>query len=133
MKAAAVIAALIASCLLLPQPAHAQAGCPPQRIKTEDMAGLYISPESLMRITIFPCGGVHLLWQNEFGLHEMTYAVVERLPDGTFIAAAIAGTPGLDGRMNIGIKPAEPGYIQAFTASPFMTDLRVYHLGKVER
>jgi hypothetical protein len=133
MKTITIVASMLALVFLVSaSPAHAQGPCRPDLVCAEDMAGLYISPESLMRVTIFPTGTVHVLWQNEYGYHEMTYRTTERLAGGGLIATSIAGTPGLDGRMSIGIKPAEPGTVQAFTASPFLTDLRVYRLEKLD-
>jgi hypothetical protein len=133
MKTITIVASLLALVFLVSaSPAHAQGPCRPDLVCAEDMAGLYISPESLMRVTIFPTGTVHVLWQNEYGYHEMTYRTTERLAGGGLIATSIGGGPGLDGRGSLGVKPAERGTVQLFTMSPFMTDLQVYPLIKIE-
>lgn len=94
-----------------------------------DMAGLYVSPESQMRVTVYLCG-IEALWANDDGTHRAEYTIVEHLHTGVLIGRSFAG-PGLDNRMTLGVKPAEPGYIEAFTMSPFMTDLRIYRLRKI--
>jgi hypothetical protein len=133
MKTITIVASLLALVFLVSaSPAHAQGPCRPDLVCAEDMAGLYISPESLMRVTIFPTGVVHLLWQNEYGMHEQWYRATERLAGGGYITDAIGGGPGLDGRGSLGVKPAERGTVQLFTMSPFMTDLQVYPLIKIE-
>jgi hypothetical protein len=132
MKTIAIVASLLALVFLVSaSPAHAQGGCPPNGV-TADMAGIYVSPESRMRLTVTPCGVVHLLWQNEYGMHEQYYRATERLAGGGYITDAIGGGPGLDGRGSLGVKPAERGTVQLFTMSPFMTDLQVYPLIKIE-
>jgi hypothetical protein len=135
MKTITIVASLLALVFLVSaSPAHAQGPCRPDLVCAEDMAGLYISPESLMRVTIFPTGTVHVLWQNEYGYHEMTYRTTERLAGGGYIADADrrharASTAGDEHRRQAGRAGHGP---VVHHASPFLTDLRVYALAKIE-
>lgn len=131
-----LILALCAVLLLvtaLPCTAAAQT-CHPGLIAQGDLAGTYVSQESLMRLTIYPCGGSHLLWSNTYGTHEAVYVTSERLPDGGLVSALYQPDPvvgSLDGRNTIGVKPAEPGYLQLVTIGPFLDNPRVYRLRKM--
>lgn len=127
----AIIAALLALVALSPSPAHAEAPCPGSP-DTSDMAGLYLSQESLIRLHLTECGSVGVLWENAYGTHDVPYHVVDGLRGGGVVAVTDSGGFGLDGRVSIGIKPAEPGFVQIITLSPFGTDLRVYHLAKID-
>jgi hypothetical protein len=55
------------------------------------------------------------------------------MPNGGIVDTDAHGgrTESLDGRLTIGLKPAEPGYVQAITLSPFGDDVRVYRLRKI--
>lgn len=137
MRTLASIAAALAL-LLIPVPAEAQGQmlqpCAADETDTRDLAGSYVSPANRMRITVYLCGGTSVLWENEYGMHEAGYLANERTEAGGFIARVVIFDPlarSLDGRNTIWVKPAEVGYIQAITVSPFGTDLRVYRLKKV--
>lgn len=132
MRPSAAIAALLAV-LLLPLDAHAQE-CQPGAFRQDDMAGVYESAEAQMRLSVFPCGGTHLLWSNAYGTHQAVYYGEERLPSGSIVARLAEPDPfvrSLDGRNNLGFKPAEPGYIQIITIGPFGEDGRIYRLRKM--
>lgn len=138
MRTLAIIAAVIAM-LLMPVPAEAQGQmlqpCAPYETDTKDLAGTYVSPANRMRITVYLCGGTSVLWENEYGMHEAGYLANERMEAGGFIARVVIFDPigrSLDGRNTIWVKPAEVGYIQIVTMSPFGTDLRVYRLRKID-
>lgn len=129
--------AALAALILVASPvsaAPAEQPCNPGVITQFDMAGVYTSMESLMRLTVYPCGGMHLLWSNPAGTHEAVYATTERLPADGVIARIYQADPfvrSLDGRNVIGVKPAEPGFIQIITMGPFLDDVRVYRLQKM--
>ena len=99
------------------------------------MAGIYLSFEHAIRLTIYPCGGSELFWSNEYGTHRAVYLSRERLPGGGMTATVYYPDPwvrSLDGRNAIGIKPAEPGWVQLITIGPFGDNPRVYRLRKIE-
>lgn len=118
----------------IPAPAHAQTvqtgDCAPGVPNALDLSGIYISPEWRMRITIYPCG-VAVLWANDFGMHGADYRLIERAEGGLLISRIAAPGVSLDNRTTIGVKPAEPGFIQAVTVSPFGDDFKVYRLRKI--
>jgi len=127
---------LLAVALLLLIPAstvHAADECLPGANRADDMAGTYLNVHAQMRVMIFDCGGVHVLWSNEYGTHEAIYYTVERLQSGGLLATVVntGGGPSLDGRRTLGLKPAEPGWIEAFTMGPFGDNLRIYRLRKM--
>lgn len=108
--------------------------CGAGAIDQRDVAGVYISSENLMRLTIYPCTGSVLLWSNTYGTHEAGYIAAERMPDGGLIARVYQPDPyvrSLDGRNVIGVKPAEVGWIQIITIGPFADDPHIYRLKKV--
>lgn len=131
-----VLVALVAL-LLVASPVSAaplEQPCNPGVITQFDMAGTYVSMEHLMRLTVYPCGGMHLLWSNTAGTHEAVYATTERMPDGGLIARVYQPDPfvrSLDGRNVMGVKPAEPGFIQIITIGPFVDDPHIYRLQKM--
>jgi hypothetical protein len=131
MHKLALVMLIVLALLASPAPALAQGGCPPNGA-TADMAGVYVSPESQMRVTVLPCSYVHVRWQNAYGEHEAYYAATQRVDTGGIIGRIVSGDVGLDARQTIGVKPAEPGYVQVFTISPYGTDLQIYRLSKVE-
>jgi hypothetical protein len=127
---------LLVLTLVLPAPrAEAQAdGCPPGYLPQADMAGVYVSMESTMRITIWPCGGVEVFWSNEYGTHRAYYLHEAEFEGGGFIARIYQPDPyvgSLDGRNVVAVKPAEPGYVQALTVGPFVDNVKIYRLQKI--
>lgn len=135
MRTLAVVAAVLAM-LLAPGVAEAQPPCRPGAFEQHDMAGVYESMQSQMRLTVFGCGGAHLLWSNHYGTHEATYYGVERLEGGGVIARVWVPDPyvrSLDGRNVLSFKPAEAGYIQVMTLGPFGDDVRSYRLAKLRQ
>lgn len=133
MRVAAVLVALVAV-LALPRGAAAQPLCQPGAFHQEDMAGVYESWESQMRLTVYPCGGTHLLWSNWTGTHEAGYVGSEHLPGGGVVARVAIPDPlvrSLDNRNVMAYKPAEAGMIQIITVGPFGEDGKVYRLAKV--
>lgn len=134
MRFAAVLVALTAI-LALPHGAAAQALCQPGAFQQGDMAGVYESWESQMRLTVYPCGGTHLLWSNWTGTHEAGYVGSERLPGGGVVARVAIPDPmvrSLDNRNALAYKPAEPGYIQVITVGPFGEEISIYRLRKMD-
>lgn len=131
MRTFAVVAAVVAL-LLGPIPAHAQAGCAPGVVRQDDMAGVYVNPESPMRVEIWPCGGSYVQWENAYGTHRAAYATYARFPSGGVVAVGMAGQgPYLDDSYKIGFKPAEQGYIQVVTLGVYDETYRVYRLKKI--
>jgi hypothetical protein len=114
--------------------ALAQPGCEPGLLRQDDMAGVYTSFEAAMRVTVYPCGGIAVLWSNEYGTHEALYLGRERMPDGSILARLYQPDPyvrSLDGRNGFGLSPAEPGYVKLITIGPFGDNPRVYRLQKI--
>jgi len=93
-----------------------------------DMAGYYAS--STMRVSIYPCGGTYVEWDNAYGTHGASYAIRQHLPDG-IIAVGMSGDGWLDNSSAIAFKAAEPGYIQVLTMSDYDGMLRSYRLRKM--
>lgn len=84
-----------------------------------DMAGRYVGAPALMTADLTSCGAVTIVWQNAYGWHKAYYASVERVPGGGIGAAGFVPDPQvgwLDNSYSILVKPAEPGYVQVFTA-----------------
>lgn len=109
-------------------------GCAPGTVQQRDMVGLYVSPSSLMRLELFPCGGAYLQWDNEYGRHAAAYSAVGAIGGGGYAADGYLPDPMvgyLDSCHRIGWKPAEPGYIQLVTIGDYMEQYRVYRLQKV--
>jgi hypothetical protein len=118
-------------------PAHAQTvqtgDCAPGVPSAADLASVYRSFEAAMQITVYPCG-VEVLWSNENGTHRAGYAITGRFNDGGLLARIQEPDPwvgSLDGRVGIGVKPAEPGFLQVITTGPFADNVRIYRLQKV--
>lgn len=136
MRQLAAVAALLVIAALAPTPEAAAAqGCLPGAFRQDDLAGTYISPENRMRLTVFPCGGSVVLWENHFGMHEAGYRGQERVEGGGFFARLAIPDPvvrSLDGRDMIWVKPAEPGWVQIVTVSPFGDEIKVYRLRKLD-
>jgi hypothetical protein len=115
-----LLAALIAAGVMLVTPfleapvAHAQA-CATQAFRQYDMAGVYTSASQMMRVEVYP-------W----------YYSVQRLPGGGIGMRVYPDSPEkLDSAQTLGIKPAEPGYIQVITVSPYGDILGIYRLQKI--
>jgi hypothetical protein len=127
-----VVAVLLA---LAPGAAYAQpAPCAPGLLNTEDMAGVYIGMDGPMRVQIYPCGGTTLLWDNTYGRHLALYTVADRLPGGGVIASGSkpdAAVGYLDNAYTLGIKPAEPGFVQVITVDPYGQFVGFYRLKRV--
>jgi len=112
----------------MPQP------CAGGEIDSRSMYGVYLADEYRLRLDIAPCGGVTVLWASPSGTHRAIYSGNEATPGGGFIARVIFPDPiarSLDNRNVIWVKPAEAGWIQVVTMSPFGDDLRVYRLRKI--
>lgn len=134
MRYAAIVAALVM--LLMPGTARAQALCQPATVGLEDMAGVYESWESQIRVTVHACGGLHVLWSNPAGTHEAIYSAKERVSSGGFLATVSLPDPyvrSLDGRTTLAMVPDEPGFVTIVTMGPFGDDLRSYRLAQVAR
>jgi hypothetical protein len=107
--------------------------CPTDAVQAWDMSGVYES--QYMLLVVDGCGTAHLSWLNQFGEHRSSYAVVDTLPRGGYIAYGYAPDPGLglflDNMPVLVIKPAERGYIQiASVESDVRTVYQVYRLRK---
>lgn len=113
------------------QAAPAEQLCDPAAggIAQHDFAGVYVSAVHQMRVEVFPCGGIFLQWTNPYGDHHAVYVTQRRLGDGTIIAEH-ARAERLDGSYAMGLKPAEPGYVQLITADRYGSDVRIYRLRK---
>lgn len=108
-------------------------GCAAGIVRVDDMAGWYLADDMPLRVDIAPCGGVMVTWDNQSGRHAAAYGVISRL-DGSFLIAQGLAPDAygyLDNQTSIGIKPAEVGWIQAITISPYGTDIRIYRLRKM--
>lgn len=114
-----------------PVPASA-AACAGGAFTTADMAGLYISQPNMMALVVEPCGAMRLTWDNAYGRHRATYQAMQTFDSGGYVGQGIANDSGvfLDGQTAMGVAPAEPGWIQILTISPYGTDLHVYRLEK---
>lgn len=117
---------------LVPSAAFAQ-GCQPGAFHQADMAGVYVNPESPMRVEMYPCGGIYVQWENAYGVHRATYYAMQRLPGGGVAARGITATAGvfLDDSWSAGFKPADVGYIQVITLGLYDETIRMYRLKKI--
>lgn len=97
-----------------------------------DMAGVYVSSYHQMRLEAYPCGGTFLQWGNQYGTHYASYVTTGRLPGGGMSAVTLDVTPvGLDGVKVIIYKPAEPGWIEVLSVSPYAEMVGLYRLRKI--
>lgn len=126
---ALIVAVLLA---LAPGYAHAQ-GCAQGALQQADLAGVYVNPESPMRVEVYGCGGVYVQWDNPYGTHRAAYGMVRRLPGGGVAGSGLTSERGvfLDDSSTLGLKPAEPGYIQVITLGVYDETYRVYRLKKI--
>ena len=113
--------------------AYAAPPCYNTSTPTYDMAGVYSAPALSAAIVVNSCGGVEIVWENDSGRHRALYAAVDRIPGGGFIAHSDVAEGGVfpNGAPMVGIKPAERGYIQLFTADSRSNVTGVYRLTKV--
>lgn len=123
---------MVVSLAWLPDAAHAQE-CTPGALTQHDMAGVYVNPESPMRVEVYPCGGIYLQWDNAYGTHRAVYGATNRLPGGGVAATGLRSERGvfLDDSARLGVKPAEPGYVQVITLGVYDETFRVYRLKKI--
>lgn len=113
-------------------PANAQGPCP---FNTSDMVGVYVDPAAPMRVEVFPCGGVSVLWDNPYGRHQAMYVATGNLPGGGLVTRGYRPDPVvgyLDNAYTVGFKPAEAGHIQVITASPYGDLVGIYRLRKYD-
>lgn len=124
----AIVAAL--AFFVTPSPAHA--ACNQAGMDQADFAGIYVSNIEQMRVEVFPCGGLLITWDNPYGRHQADYVSYERMESGGLIArhAGSYSPYGLDAAQNVMVKPAEPGYVQVATVSPY-GDVKIYRLQKL--
>lgn len=126
---AAILVAVLLT-LMLPNMAHAQ-GCPVGSHWQRDMAGMYVSEYHQMKVDVHNCGLVVVTWRNHNGWHSADYGTVESVHSGGIIATLLHDQPyGLDGRYAVGVKPAEPGYVQIITVDSERGTTRTYRLEK---
>lgn len=113
---ALVVAVLLA---LTPGGAHAQ-GCAAGAFTQFDMAGTYEA--EYMRLVIYPCGGVSVAWNNAYGTHAAAYVGFNRLAGNGIMARGLMPDPMaggyLDDSVYLGIKAAEPGWVEMGTYGP---------------
>lgn len=115
------------------QPSSVTPDCPFVAYPQYDMAGVYVDPSIPMRVRVFPCGGVTITWDNLYGRHEAHYVTTQPLVGGGLIARGHEPDPRvgyLDGTSTVGVKPAEPGFVQVITVSPYGEIVAVYRLPK---
>ena len=108
--------------------------CPAGAFLQHDMAGVY--EMTTMRLTVDGCGASQLDWLNYYGEHQALYYSDSRLAGGGVIAWGIQPDPilnaYLDSSQVLGIKPAEPGWIQVATFTPGGQEIQqIYRLRKV--
>lgn len=131
MKRTLALCALLLA--LLPVTGYAQ-GCRPDAFRLDDMVGVYVNPESPMRVEIYPCGGVYVQWDNAYGTHRASYYGTRHAEGGGFAAAGVRAEPlgvFLDDSSRMGIKPAEVGYVELITLGVYDETFRVYRLKKI--
>lgn len=118
---------------LVPGSAHAQ-GCLSGQFAQADIAGVYENVAAPMTVAVSPCGAVLIRWANASGWHDASYRTQHRMPDGGLIARVTNPDPWvgpLDGQMGLGLKPAEPGFLQMMTANQAEDWVRIYRLKKI--
>ena len=128
-----ILAALIALAVVA-TPAYAEQSCPAGTLPQHDLAGIYVDPTLPMRVQVYPCSGVRVLWDNAYGRHEAYYSMTIRAPGDGVIGHGHTPDPGvgyLDNAYTIGVKAAEPGFVQLVTVSPYGEIVGVYRLPKV--
>ena len=123
-----IVAVLLAA---VPGAANAQP-CNQAGIDLADLAGVYISSAHQMRVEVWPCGGFDVMWDNPAGRHRAAYAAVRRFEAGGVLGQKMDGYAPvtLDNANGAAVTPAEPGWVNVTTASPY-GDIRVYRLRKI--
>jgi len=126
---ATLLAVLLSATVLLSTPTYTHAqDCIPSPGMQHDLAGFYAS--STMQLSIYPCGGSFLQWDNAYGTHGATYVTQQHLSDGVVAIGYVYTTNGyLDGSPAIAYKAADPGYLQVITHGPL--GARIYRLKKM--
>jgi len=128
---------LLATLVLAPAtPADAapsdQQGCLPTAFAQPDMAGIYVSVASQMKVQIYPCGGIYVQWDNLYGTHAAAYRSVDRLPGGGVVAVPMtASLMRLDSVDTIAFKPGIPGTIEVWTVNAYAQVVGIYTLQKM--
>lgn len=129
------VVAMVLAIMLAGVPGAAGAAtCQAGLLDQSDLAGVYESFEVGMRATVYPCGGIVVLWSNPYGTHEALYLGQSRQASGSIVALIERPDPyvgSLDGRRSIGFSPAEPGYAKLLTLGPWADNVHVYRLAKV--
>jgi hypothetical protein len=131
--ASAIIAAVIPLAIMASSvsAAPAEQACAPDAFFQHDMAGVYLSQQHMMRLTVYPCGVSHLQWANQYGEHSAAYYSTVRLPGGGIGAyKAPVSVESLDATNVIGFKPGVPGHIEVFTVNDYGGVVGVYTLRK---
>lgn len=107
-------------------------GCAADAFRQFDMAGVFVSPESQMRVEIYPCGGIWVEWTNAYGTHAAAYYSTSRLPGGGVAAVPMTDSPTrLDSVGTVGFKPGIPGTIEVWTVNQYAQVVGVYTLRKL--
>jgi hypothetical protein len=129
---------LMLAALMIPATTADAAVCHPGAPQQHDIAGIYESP--YMRLMVYPCGDISVIWANPYGTHAAAYVGNGRLNgDGVMALGTrvdqMSGTY-LDDSLFLGIKASTPGYVELVTYGPSpdiynMPVRAVYRLKKV--
>lgn len=115
-------------------PPERQTECSPNQFDQRDMAGTYES--QWMFVQIFPCGPIGVMWINLYGEHIALYWTVDRVPGEGVLAYGYQPdreiNAYLDSTPMLGIKAAEPGWIQVATFSEDNKVVQQYRLRKTK-
>lgn len=106
--------------------------CRPGAFLLQDIAGTYESRYVL--VEAFPCGGVSVLWMNNYGEHSSVYYAEQRIKSGGVFATGYMPDPELqvflDRAPYIALTPAEPGWIYLTTITEQGGIVKQYRLNK---
>lgn len=115
-------------------PPERQTECSPNQFDQRDMAGTYEATWMFMQI--FPCGPIGVVWTNLYGEHVALYMGVDRIPREGLIAYGYSPDPRIDAYLDstpmLGIKAAEPGWIQVATFNEDSKVVQQYRLRKTK-
>lgn len=115
-------------------PPERQTECSPNQFDQRDMAGTYEA--TWMLVQIFPCGPIGVVWTNLYGEHVALYMGVDRIPKEGLIAYGYSPDPRIDAYLDstpmLGIKAAEPGWIQVATFNEDSKVVQQYRLRKTK-